>query len=323
MTFSAEVKEELSHRMPGARHCQLAELAGIAGMCADVCISAENRFSLRIRTENLPVARKCFTLLQKTFNISSDVCVCLHKNDERSTRIYTVWVRDHHETVRVLQGLKLLNEEGEVAEHVAPANSLLVQKSCCRRAFVRGAFLSAGSISNPLKSYHFEIVCTSMARAEQLQFFIRSFGPDAKIVQRKKSFIVYIKEGAQIVDMLNIMEAHISLMNLENIRIVREMRNAVNRKVNCEAANINKTVNAAVRQMEDIRYLETVKGLEKLPAGLASVARLRLENPDATLKELGEMLDPPVGKSGVNHRLRKLGQLAEELRQNKEENYYD
>ena len=318
MTFSAEVKEELSHRMPGARHCQLAELAAIAGMCADVCISAENRFSLRIRTENLPVARKCFTLLQKTFNISSDVCVCLHKNDERSTRIYTVWVRDHHETVRVLQGLKLLNEEGEVAEHVA-----LVQKSCCRRAFVRGAFLSAGSISNPLKSYHFEIVCTSMARAEQLQFFIRSFGPDAKIVQRKKSFIVYIKEGAQIVDMLNIMEAHISLMNLENIRIVREMRNAVNRKVNCEAANINKTVNAAVRQMEDIRYLETVKGLEKLPAGLASVARLRLENPDATLKELGEMLDPPVGKSGVNHRLRKLGQLAEELRQNKEENYYD
>ena len=316
MTFSAEVKEELSHRMPGARHCQLAELAAIAGMCADVCISAENRFSLRIRTENLPVARKCFTLLQKTFNISSDVCVCLHKNDERSTRIYTVWVRDHHETVRVLQGLKLLNEEGEVAEHVA-------QKSCCRRAFVRGAFLSAGSISNPLKSYHFEIVCTSMARAEQLQFFIRSFGPDAKIVQRKKSFIVYIKEGAQIVDMLNIMEAHISLMNLENIRIVREMRNAVNRKVNCEAANINKTVNAAVRQMEDIRYLETVKGLEKLPAGLASVARLRLENPDATLKELGEMLDPPVGKSGVNHRLRKLGQLAEELRQNKEENYYD
>ena len=155
MTFSAEVKEELSHRMPGARHCQLAELAAIAGMCADVCISAENRFSLRIRTENLPVARKCFTLLQKTFNISSDVCVCLHKNDERSTRIYTVWVRDHHETVRVLQGLKLLNEEGEVAEHVAPANSLLVQKSCCRRAFVRGAFLSAGSISNPLKSYHF------------------------------------------------------------------------------------------------------------------------------------------------------------------------
>ena len=119
--------------------------------------------------------------------------------------------------------------------------------------------------------------------------------------------------------MLNIMEAHISLMDLENIRIVRDMRNNVNRKVNCEAANINKTVNAAVRQIEDIRYLEAVKGIEKLPDSLADIAMLRLAHPDASLKELGEMLNPPVGKSGVNHRLRKLSQLAEELRQNKEE----
>ena len=135
MTFSAEVKEELSRRVPAARHCQLAELAAIAGMCADVCISAENRFALRIRTENLPVARKCFTLLKKTFNISSDVCVCLHKNYDRRTRIYTVWVTDHQDATRVLQGLKLLNEEGEIAEQIAPASSLLVQQSCCRRAF--------------------------------------------------------------------------------------------------------------------------------------------------------------------------------------------
>jgi hypothetical protein len=198
-----------------------------------------------------------------------------------------------------------------------------VQKSCCRRAFIRGAFLAAGSISNPEKSYHFEIVCASPERALQLQALIHTFGPDAKIVQRKKHYIVYIKEGAQIVDMLNIMEAHNSLMDLENIRIVRDMRNNVNRKVNCEAANINKTVNASVRQMEDIRYLQAEKRLDKLPANLADVAMLRLANPDATLKELGEMLDPPVGKSGVNHRLRKLSQLAEELRLNKEEYYYD
>ena len=158
-----------------------------------------------------------------------------------------------------------------------------------------------------------------MERAAQLQQLIRSFGPDAKIVERKNHYIVYIKEGAQIVDMLNIMEAHISLMNLENIRIVREMRNDVNRKVNCEAANINKTVNAAVRQMEDIHYLETVGSLDSLPEGLAEIAGLRLAHPDASLKELGEMLTPPVGKSGVNHRLRKISQLADKLRENKEE----
>ena len=201
-----------------------------------------------------------------------------------------------------------------------PGESAAGTKVLLPQSFYQGA---AGSISNPEKSYHFEIVCVSMERAAQLQQLIRSFGPDAKIVERKNHYIVYIKEGAQIVDMLNIMEAHISLMNLENIRIVREMRNDVNRKVNCEAANINKTVNAAVRQMEDIHYLETVGSLDSLPEGLAEIAGLRLAHPDASLKELGEMLTPPVGKSGVNHRLRKISQLADKLRENKEEYNYE
>ena len=319
MSFSGDVKNELSRQVGTARHCNLAELAAMIGMCGSVCISALGRYRIRIHTENVTVARKCFTLLKKTFNIGSDVSVCLHKGNKTGNQVYTVLVKDHDAVINILHALKLFDADGEVAEHVSPANQLLVQKSCCRRAFIRGAFLAAGSISNPRKSYHFEIVCASEDRALQLQALIRTFGPDAKIVQRKKHFIVYIKEGAQIVDMLNIMEAHISLMDLENIRIVRDMRINVNRKVNCEAANINKTVNAAVRQIEDIRYLEAVKGIEKLPDSLADIAMLRLAHPDASLKELGEMLNPPVGKSGVNHRLRKLSQLAEELRQNKEE----
>lgn len=323
MTFSGEVKQELSRQISDEKHCQMAELAAIVGLCGSVCISAAGRYRIRIHTENMTVARKCFTLLEKTFNICSNVSVRIHKGSGKSTQIYTVLVSNHEIVMRILQALKLLDEDGDVAEQVSPANQLLVQKSCCRRAFIRGAFLCAGSISNPEKSYHFEIVCISQERALQLQALIHSFGPDAKIVQRKKHYIVYIKEGAQIVDMLNIMEAHVSLMNLENIRIVRDMRNNVNRKVNCEAANINKTVNAAVRQMEDIRYLEAVRGLNTLPEGLADIAWLRLSNPDASLKELGEMLVPPVGKSGVNHRLRKLSQMADELRQNKEEKYYD
>ena len=153
----------------------------------------------------------------------------------------------------------------------------------------------------------------------QLQEIVRSFHIDAKIVLRKKSYVFYVKEGAQIVDMLAIMEANVALMDLENIRILKEMRNSVNRKVNCETANINKTVNAAVKQIEDIRLLEEKVGLESLSEGLEEIARLRLQYPEATLKELGLMLNPQVGKSGVNHRLRKLSVLADDLRENKEE----
>lgn len=142
---------------------------------------------------------------------------------------------------------------------------------------------------------------------------------DAKMVLRKKSYVLYVKEGAQIVDMLAIMEANVALMDLENIRILKEMRNSVNRKVNCETANINKTVNAAVKQIKDIRLLEEKVGLESLNEGLEEIARLRLQYPEATLKELGLMLNPQVGKSGVNHRLRKLSLLADDLRENKEE----
>ncbi len=312
MSFSQEVKQELSRQVASARHCNLAELAAILSMAGT--FPGPDHPQIKIRTENLTVARKSFTLLKKTFNISVDASVHIYKSEKKSDRIYTVLVRDPEEASHVLRALKMADPAVYLAGAGAAADSLLVQQPCCKRAYIRGAFLCAGSISNPEKSYHFEIVCSSLERAQQLQVLIRPFGPDAKIVQRKNHYIVYIKEGDQIVDMLNIMGAHVSLMKLENIRILRDVRNTVNRKVNCEAANINKTVNAAVRQTEDIRCLMESEGFEQLPEGLAQIAELRLENPDATLKELGEMLDPPIGKSGVNHRLRKLSQLAEQAR---------
>jgi hypothetical protein len=216
--------------------------------------------------------------------------------------------------LKVLQAVKFLDASGEIAEELSLVKNLVVQNPCCRRAFIRGAFLAAGSISDPEKFYHFEIACGSMAKARQLQGIIAAFDIDAKIVLRKKYYVVYIKEGSQIVDILGIMEASVALMELENIRILREMRGNVNRKVNCETANINKTVSAAVKQMEDIRYIRDTVGLKMLPENLQEMAQIRLERPEATLKELGEALEPPVGKSGVNHRLRKLSLIAEEIR---------
>ena len=158
-----------------------------------------------------------------------------------------------------------------------------------------------------------------MEKAEQLKEIIATFSVEAKIVVRKKYYVVYIKEGSQIVEILSVMEAPVALMELENIRILKEMRNSVNRQVNCETANINKTVSAAVKQLEDIEYIRDTVGLDYLPESLAEIAQARLERPDATLKELGEALSPPVGKSGVNHRLRKVSAIAENLRGQREQ----
>ena len=214
-----------------------------------------------------------------------------------------------------MKATKLLSEDGEIGENLSVVGNVVVQNPCCRRAFLRGAFLASGSISDPEKFYHLEIVCATEAKAKQIQSIMATFNMEAKIVIRKRYFVVYIKEGNQIVDMLNVMEAHLSLMEFENIRILKEMRGNVNRQVNCETANINKTVSAALKQVDDIVYIRDTIGFESLPPGLLQIAQARLEKPEATLKELGEDLEPPVGKSGVNHRLRKLCDMAQRLRE--------
>ena len=279
MSFSAEVKEELQKQVGKSRHCQIAELAAMIAFDG-------------IGIENHLLNEKYQALVGELFPGEKDVAE---------------W--------RILELVKMWDEKQQKPEINSTVNGLLLQQVCCRRAFLRGAFLAGGSISDPNKSYHFEIVCKTLEQAEQLRDIINSFAMEAKIVERKKHQVVYLKEGAQIVDMLNIMEAHVALMNLENVRILKEMRNSVNRKVNCETANISKTVNAAVKQLEDIVFIRDKAGLDGLPDNLREIALLRLENPDAPLKELGTFLDPPVGKSGVNHRLRRISEIAETLRE--------
>lgn len=313
MSFSGDIKEELSRQMNPARHCQIAELSALLSICGSIIITSRNEYRLKIHTENQAVARKVFTLVKKTFNIEADISI--RRNVNRENSVYSVIVKRHEDALRILQATKLLEEKESEFDEVHIVDPIIIQQPCCKRAFLRGVFLAAGSISDPTKSYHFEIVCNAEEMAVQMTQLLGTFSIEAKIVPRKKVFVVYVKEGSQIVDILNIMEAHVSLMDLENVRILKEMRNTVNRKVNCETANINKTVSAALKQIEDITYLRDTIGLGKLPAGLKETAIARLENPEASLKELGELLSPPVGKSGVNHRLRKLGELADNVRQ--------
>lgn len=291
MSFSGEIKQELCEHYAKARHCNLAELSAIAHVCGEFSEDRHGECLLAFHTENLPVARKCFTLMKKTFNIDANIVV--RHNPIKDSWNYSLYFK---------------------GEELMAVKNASVQAVCCKRAYIRGAFIAAGSMSDPRKAYHFEIVCSSEGTAESLQEIMNSFDVSAKVVQRKKNYVVYLKEGAHIVDILNVMEAHVALMKLENVRIFKEMRNAVNRKVNCETANINKTVSAAVRQLEDIVYIRDTLGFDKLPDGLRDVALTRLENPEVALKELGGLLEHPVGKSGVNHRLRRLSEIAEKLR---------
>lgn len=311
MSFSGKVKDELSKQCPVARHCQIAEVAAIISLCGRIGISQNDTYSVRIHTENIAVARKYFTLLKKAYNIDTEISI----RQSSKLRNYTITIKHHKDAMKVLQASKLIDEYGEICENLSVSSNILIQKECCKRAFIRGAFLASGSISAPEKFYHFEIVCTTEDKAVQLKNIIQYFNIDAKIVERKKHFVVYIKEGTGIVDILNVMEAHVALMDLENVRILKEMRNSVNRKVNCETANLKKTVSAAVKQIEDIKFIRDKVGLSVLSDNLEEMARLRLDNPDASLKELGEMLTPAVGKSGVNHRLRKICEIADDLRE--------
>ncbi len=299
MSFSGMVKEELAAHVSSARHCQLAELSALLLYNGGVC---DGERHLCLDTENEAVARKCFTLLKKTFNI------------ETVMRGRKRLIPDDEMERRVIEALYLaMGTDGKITL-TETVNSLLIKNSCCARAWLRGAFLSVGSMSDPRKSYHLEFVCGRKAQAEQLRDVLSEFQIEARIIGRKKYQVVYLKEGAGIVDLLNVMGAHVSLMELENMRILKEMRNSINRRVNCETANISKTVTAAGRQIEDILLIRDRYGFENLPDNLRQMAEVRLEYPDAALKELGGYLEPVVGKSGVNHRLRRLSEIADKMR---------
>lgn len=278
MSFSGRVKQELAKHISSGRHCRLAELSALVTMSGTYAsgIWQPDR-------ENVLVREKTDKLRQ------------MLELDINSGQAH--------------QALKLKEASGRLL-----TDRILVERGCCKKAYIRGAFLANGSVTDPAKGYHFELVSDSGQQAELLLYIISDFGLEPKIIRRKRYYVVYLKDGSMIVDILNIMGAPVSLMNMENVRILKDMRNVVNRRVNCETANINKTVSAAVKQLEDIEYIERKEGLQTLAPPLREIAMLRQEQPELPLKELGERLCPPLGKSGVNHRLRKISEIADELR---------
>lgn len=293
MSFSSIVKEELSKKISGARHCQIAELAAIYSFCGSFVQKNKENSYIFFNFENVLVANKCFTLMKKAFTIYSG-CDFVNQiaYDEKSL---TISVNDKELCEKIQDALESFS---------------VTERTCCRRAYLRGAYLCGGSTTDPGKSYHLEIVCKNKKSAEKIIELFETFDVDAKLVERGRYYIVYIKDSNKIVLALNVFEAPVALMEYENTIIMKEMRNSINRQNNCDVANLNKTVSAAQSVISDIKQLMGTAEYENLPDNIKEVAMLRVEYPDASLKELGEMLTPPLGKSGVNHRLRKLSEMA-------------
>ncbi len=312
MSFSATTKNELSRIDPEKKCCKLAEIAGFIRICGTIKISGGGKLTVVLLTENPAVARHLKKLIKNYFGVHASL-VIVKTAVLKKTHYYEL-VIDAENAEQILRETGILTVR-EGCNYISDGiYSGILRTKCCRRAYLRGVFLGAGTISDPEKAYHLEIVCNSEVLCNDVKKLINSFGLHAKSVKRKSSHVVYIKEAEQIIDFLNILGAHSHLLEFENIRIIKELRNKTNRINNCDSANLDKTINASLRQIQNIRLIEQTRGLTSLSDKLQEVARLRLENPESSLAELAEMMNPPIGKSGLNHRFKKIEEIAEKIR---------
>lgn len=307
MSFAAQTKKELTLIEPEPC-CELAELSALIRMNGTVQVS-NRKIVLDVSTENAAIARRIFTLLKRQFGVQSELLV-RKKMRLKKNNVYIVRVPSMVE--EVLTRLAIVAEGFVFRQGI---DKDIVRKACCKRSYLRGAFLAGGSVNDPEgSSYHLEIATQYEEHCRALADLANKYRLNARCIERKKGFIFYIKEGEKIIEFLNIIGAYQALFKFEDVRIMRDMRNSVNRIVNCETANLNKTIGAAMRQIENIKLLQKVIGLENLPEKLREVAEVRLAHPEINLKEVGDLLKGNVSKSGVNHRLRKIDELAEKIR---------
>lgn len=304
MSFSHDVRNELAREMPERECCCRAELSALLQTASIRMEEQGTDLILGTEMENAATARKVFKLFKQTYGLQSSVRMETRKRFGRN-RIYEV------KTI-IPAGQRSLMTELQLGEPRRSRRKSLTSKICCKRAFLRGVFLNRGFVNRPEGEYHLELIVTESRLAEELKQIMARFGIEARQFERKGNLVLYIKESDQISDFLRVVGASTALLEFENVRILKSMRNDVNRQVNCETANLGKTVDASVRQMDCIRKLTRIQGWGNLPPELRELARLRLEYPDHSLRELGEMMATPLSKSGVAYRMRKLEKMAEE-----------
>lgn len=315
MSFSSDVKNELARNITTKTCCQRAELTALLRMTGTLLIGGLGALGLNIVTEHAGIARKILILLKKYFNISTQTIVRRSRRLKKQNS-YILRVPPSLEGTAMLKELGMISNDNSIVE----SDRGLWKKSCCRRAYIRGVFQGGGSVSKPAGDYHLELVTDNDDFSKALIKLLQAFDLQAGLSNRKQNCVIYLKEADQIIEFLKVIGAHNALLHFENTRVVKDMRNRVNRLVNCETANLSKTVNAALRQVEKLRFLEESGTLARLSKALQEIAYIRLQYPEASLQEIVELLDGRVGKSGVNHRLRKLEQIADEEMQNQNGN---
>ncbi len=313
MSFSADTKNELAHVEPEKKCCMLAEIAGFIRMCGSIRLAGGGKFEIVTATEHPAVARHYKRMLKEYFGIDAELAVGQGSGLKKG-RSYLLSIGPENLSEQILRetGILMVKEGmNYISDGIYDG---LIRTKCCRKACLRGIFLASGTITDPEKSYHLEFSCSSQILAGDVKKLINSFVDlHAKVSVRKKNYAVYVKEAEQIIDILAIMGAHSQIFAFEDVRITKEIRNKANRINNCDNANIDKTLKAAEKQLSWIHKIQETKGLAFLPDKLREVAVLRLENPEATLQELADMMDPPMKKSGLNNRLRKIEELAGKL----------
>ena len=305
MSYSSQAKDELCGYEPESVCCLLAELSGIVSAAGSVIYRGGGEKRLSIETENGAVAQRTLRLLHDVFDVQAHLVTLQRARlGGRSTHRILVGGDD---ASFVLEGCGV-----DVTQRRGVPKEVTVRK-CCRRSFLRGVFLASGSVTDPEKEYHLEFVLGDEAFATALLRLIARFDLTAHVAKRRQMTLVYLKGQSEITDMLSIFGAQNARFAMEDAYIRKVFRNNANRAVNCDSANVQRAITAASRQAEAIRRVIAARGEQSLPPALRETARLRLSYPEMSLEELGQMCDPPVGKSGINHRLRKLEQMAEEL----------
>jgi DNA-binding protein WhiA len=307
-SYSTEVRNELARIVAEQECCNLAELASLMRMGGTMLIGGNRNLGVNFSTENAAVARKVLTLLKGGFHLKTEVLVTRARRLKKNNS-YMIKVVPSPVVTELLAALGIMSGDGlNVGRDIG-----ILRKACCRRSYLRGAFLGGGSVNKPEGDYHLELVTDNPDFAKTLVRLMKYFSLPVGMTERKNDHVVYLKDGDAITSFLRIIGAHNALLAFENVRVVKDMRNQINRLVNCETANLQKTVNAAVRQVRCIELIAKRTGLNKLPESLQEAAQIRLAHPEAALQELVDLMGGRIGKSGMNHRLRKLEQIAADL----------
>ena len=312
MSFASEVKNELAAAEPGKKCCQLAQITGIMRFAGSVTLGPGG-MGIKVSTGNAAAARLFITLMKGYFGAKAALFVA-QSNRLTKKRMYELSITPDMNADAILRevGILSVKEGSNYITDGLPKD--IIKKRCCKKAMLRGIFLAAGSVSDPSKSYHLELKCDGKEMAMDVMKLVNSFGLKAKIAERRTKYIVYIKDGEQIEDFLSIIGASRNLFKFQDVRITKEMKNKANRLANCENANLDKSVNAAQKQLLDIALIASETGLAALPEKLRVVAEARRDNPELSLSELTECFDPPISKSGLNHRFEKIAQIANTIR---------